>query len=578
MTVPLRDIIWTCFKPMIKIYLIIGTGFGLARLDILTVEATRAISNIILTLLLPCLAFYHIVASIEDNDIKDVAIVCLSAVLIFGTGLFMAFVVSKTMPVPPQWRKGILAGGMFGNISDLPIAYIQTLDGGLVFTAEEGDKGVANVIIFLAMFLFCLFNMGGFRLIEADFKYQDQESGTSAADEYEPTKQLTIPDENSSSEISGKENQNLEDEELSQPPKSARTRESIQNQGEGNEPSSSQSTPVSLLSNQSTYSSGYEEAHRVKSQPLPYTETHRTNSVSTRPASVNASIFSRDTGEETHNITPLIREYSNVDQYGHRKSNAEESVEGHGSSHTSRRSSVERVASSNLTRMLTSDAAVSKQDIEDSGKSFLPEWLLKLPPTKFVIFFLTNCLRPCSVAVIVGLTIAFIPWVKALFVTTSHTPYIPSAPDRQPPLSFFMDYTSYVGAASVPFGLLLLGGTLGRLKINKLYPGFWKSAVLLVAIRLCIMPIFGVLWCNRLVRAGWLHYEEDKMLLFVIVMDWGLPSMTTIIYFTASYTPEDAKETVQMDCVSFFLMIQYPILAVSLPFLASFYIKVKLKA
>lgn len=181
-------------------------------------------------------------------------------------------------------------------------------------------------------------------------------------------------------------------------------------------------------------------------------------------------------------------------------------------------------------------------------------------------------------AVIVGLTIAFIPWVKALFVTTSHTPYIPSAPDRQPPLSFLMDYTSYVGAASVPFGLLLLGGTLGRLKINKLYPGFWKSAVLLVAIRLCIMPIFGVLWCNRLVRAGWLHYEEDKMLLFVIVMDWGLPSMTTIIYFTASYTPEDAKETVQMDCVSFFLMIQYPILAVSLPFLASFYIKVKLKA
>lgn len=558
---------------MIKIYLIIGTGFGLAKINILSVEATRAISDIILTLLMPCLAFSKIVANIEDSDIKNVGIVCLSAVIIFATGLFGAFVVRQTMPVPKQWRGGILAGGMFGNISDLPIAYIQTLDQGLVFTPEEGNKGVANVIIFLTMFLLCLFNLGGFRLIEADFKYQDEESANTEADNYEPTQQLSIPDENSSSVISSKE----ANDKVQRPPKSVTRSEELSRSASHDHPPSIASNPTTAAS----YTSGYNEPDR---QPLAYTQNSRTGSVKPRQQSTTGSIRSIDRREmPPEDVTHLIREYSNVDQYGHRRKSTttrhtgDEPEEAPAGS-TRGQSSMERIRSSTLTRMLTSDATVGREDIEDSGKSLLPNWMRKISVTKYFVFFLKNCLRPCSMAVIIALTIAFIPWVKALFVSGSSVPRIAQAPDNQAPLSFIMDYTSYIGAASVPFGLLLLGATLGRLKIKKLHPGFWKSALVLVCLRLCIMPILGVLWCNRLVRAGWLHYEEDKMLLFVIVIDWALPTMTTIIYFTASYTPPDAKETVQMDCVSFFLMIQYPILAISLPFVASFYIKVKLKA
>ncbi|CAR30785.1 ZYRO0E02156p [Zygosaccharomyces rouxii] len=574
MSVPLGDIIWTCFKPMIKIYLIIGTGFGLAKINILSVEATRAISDIVLTLLMPCLAFSKIVGNIQDSDIKNVAIVCLSSLLIFGTGLFGAFVISKTMPVPKQWRGGILAGGMLPNISDLPIAYIQTLDQGLVFTEEEGNKGVANVIIFLTMFLLCLFNLGGFRLIESDFKYNDEESGSTEADNYEPTQQLSIPDENSSSELSGKEAYG----QVQKPPSSASPLENLSRSPSHNHPPSIASNPTTVASSPN----GYNNPER--SQPLAYTQNSQTGSLRMRRPSVSESIRTIDRREmPPEDVTHLIREYSNVDQYGHRRrsTTARSTSNDFGElprTSTRGQSSMERIRSSTLTRMLTSDATVGKEDIEDSGKGSLPKWMRKVRITKYFIFFLKNCLRPCSLAVIVALTIAFIPWVKALFVSGPGIPHINQAPDQQPPLSFIMDYTSYIGAASVPFGLLLLGATLGRLKIKKLYPGFWKSALLLVCLRLCIMPILGVLWCNRLVRAGWLHYDEDKMLLFVIVLDWGLPTMTTIIYFTASYTPPDAKETVQMDCVSFFLMIQYPILAISLPFLASFYIKVKLKA
>ena len=95
MSITLGEAIWASVKPIIKIYLIIGVGFLLSKLNILTVEAARVVSDIVLTVLLPCLSFNKIVANIEDNDIKYVGIICLTAFLIFGTGWLCAYIVKK---------------------------------------------------------------------------------------------------------------------------------------------------------------------------------------------------------------------------------------------------------------------------------------------------------------------------------------------------------------------------------------------------------------------------------------------------------------------------------------------------
>lgn len=517
----------------------------LTKFEILSVEATKCVSNVVLTLLLPCLSFNKIVANIEDNDIKSVGIVCLSSLLIFGTGLFFAFVCRLLLPVPRQWRGGILAGGMFPNISDLPIAYLQTMDQGLIFTEAEGEKGVANVIIFLAMFLICLFNLGGFRFIEMDFKYSDEESAIYADDNKESKEDATSSSLTAPQPAHMLQNYNLPTESNSFIEETAENSVS---------PHASQDKVASATSNQPVaLTDGNELIRRMTSRRT------EQDSISER------TILTEDS------VNDLVREYSHVDQFGRRRNSVATSASAQPSS------LLQRIRTSDMTRIMTSDATVSRQDIEESG-SFLPEWLRKYSFTAPIVFFIKNCLRPCPLAVIIALTIAFIPWVKALFVTTSNTPHIRQAPDEQPALSFIMDFTAYIGAASVPFGLLLLGATLGRLKIKKLYPGFWKTAVVLVVLRQCVMPIFGVLWCERLVKAGWLNWEDDRMLLFAIVIDWGLPTMTTMIYFTASYTPLDAAETVQMDCVSFFLMLQYPLLIVSLPFLVTYFLKVQLHA
>lgn len=112
----------------------------MAKMGILTVEATRIISDIVLTVLLPCLSFNKIVANIEDKDIKSVGIICLSALLIFGCGFFFAYVVRLFLPVPKQWYGGILAGGMFPNISDLQLHIYNLWTKGLYFRKKKVTK------------------------------------------------------------------------------------------------------------------------------------------------------------------------------------------------------------------------------------------------------------------------------------------------------------------------------------------------------------------------------------------------------------------------------------------------------
>ncbi|CAB4252513.1 similar to Saccharomyces cerevisiae YOR092W ECM3 Non-essential protein of unknown function [Maudiozyma barnettii] len=617
MTITLGEAIWASVKPIIKIYLIIATGIALSRLALLSVETTRAISDLVLAVLLPCLAFNKIVGSLEVRDAKTVGIVAISAVLVYATGLGAAFIVRSLLPCPPEWKGGILAGGMFPNISDLPIAYLQTMDT-FVFTEEEGARGVACAIIFLATFLLCVFNLGGFRLIEHDFRYADMESQSITPSlDISPSynkdyhqQQQNARESDRSSLVSVPE---LEEE-------SQESMYTLDSQMASLAPTHTRSsmapTAISSLPSVSTFSSMTQSSVQAYGDGSDYNNDDRSSNMSNCPscmaaASHTSSLLSSssalrnraDSINTLHSVRSIdqrttmpiqglpdmIHEYSNVDQFGKERHASFASgfsmstlySDGSGYSIDEKTGKklpiMDRIRSSRLTRMVTSDATVNKHDIDVSGDTVLPHIIMKIPGSHLLMFFLTNCLRPCSVAVFAGLFIAFMPWLKALFVTSNHTPFVGLAPDKQPVLSFVMDYTGYLGAASVPFGLLLLGATLGRLEISSLYPGFWKTATLLVFLKLCVMPIFGVLWCDRLVKAGWCTWEDDKMLLFVISMTWGLPTMTTLIYFTASYTPPDAEDHVQIDCTSFFIVLQYPLLIISLPFLVTYMLMVQLK-
>jgi hypothetical protein len=135
----------------------------------------------------------------------------------------------------------------------------------------------------------------------------------------------------------------------------------------------------------------------------------------------------------------------------------------------------------------------------------------------YAVRFLKSLLTPASIAILFSFPIALIPPLKALFVVVPSV-HLPAAPDGLPPLAFFFDATIFIGAASVPLGLMCLGSALARLSVPRNTEG-WRAlpigAIAGIAVgKMMIMPVLGVLLVHGLVQGGVIP-SEDKVLRFV---------------------------------------------------------------
>ncbi|KAJ7841083.1 auxin efflux carrier transmembrane protein [Mycena olivaceomarginata] len=179
--------------------------------------------------------------------------------------------------------------------------------------------------------------------------------------------------------------------------------------------------------------------------------------------------------------------------------------------------------------------------------------------------FLRNLFLPGSVAILISFVIALVPPLKALFVQVDGT-HIPAAPDGLPPLAFFIDAASFIGAASVPMGLVCLGSALARLSIPR---GAWRSlpsgAIMGLAIaKMLVMPVLGVLICDGLVNAGVIS-KDDKVLQFVCIFFSCLPTATTQVFVTQVYSGTGSAEH-----LSAFLIPQYILMLPSMTALTAY--------
>lgn len=169
------------------------------------------------------------------------------------------------------------------------------------------------------------------------------------------------------------------------------------------------------------------------------------------------------------------------------------------------------------------------QALEGEGKSSIDleaqeDVLPLLTPSKsygFVIVgtlgrFFKDLLTPISLSIFISFPVTLIPKLKALFVHVPGT-QVASTPDGQPPLSFVLDATSFIGNLAIPLALICLGSSLARLHIPK--KGEWKKLPLgaigsLAVGKLIVMPIIGVFMCEGLTKVGFIS-KDDKVLRFI---------------------------------------------------------------
>ncbi|GMF07700.1 unnamed protein product [Ambrosiozyma monospora] len=187
--------------------------------------------------------------------------------------------------------------------------------------------------------------------------------------------------------------------------------------------------------------------------------------------------------------------------------------------------------------------------------------------------FIENSLKPASLGIVISLTVALTPWLKALFVDTG-SEHVHPTPDNQPPLSVLLDFAAYLGNAQVPLGLILLGGTIGRLQVGNIQPGLWKTPVAVTILRIFVFPFVGFAVNGKLQEKGLFH--DDTILYFISSINYCLPPATALIFFTAFFTPANSKQTVQMDILALIYIAHYICLVVCLPFTTVYTMKIAL--
>lgn len=546
---PLGEVIYIAVKPIFKIYFIIATGFVLARKNILTVETSKDISTIAIKVLIPCLTFDKIVTNINNSLIHEISTIVFIAYFMMFSQALVIFLVGVAVGCPRNWWGGLILCGLLPNISDLPIAYLQTMETANIF--ENVDLGVSFVMIYMGLQLILQFTLGSYKLIEYDFKVDlrmalengkngDIEEGGNCE---EPSNDLTSLSSNSKSMPQSDKGGNIAAQHSVTDYKPENLR---------NEPSGSNLHDISDSIISASISS-------LRAEPLPdnldtdkirKTTTNTSKRHLTRHTSrvsiPGNMLHNAQTGLEPEGIEDIIRVYSRYDQLVE-----EQDI-------SLLENDKKTIKKKNAFQKMI--FAIKSIDWKDFFNSMIEIWK-------------DSFTQPASVVLVLSITVCMIPWVQALFVDSTQA-QLPSAPDKQPPLSFVMDYTSYIGAAQVPFGLLLLGGTIGRLKINDIPIILWRIPIAVTFLRLFIFPIIGCAFNSKIYRDG-LFYSND-ILYFLSNINFCLPPATSLLYITAFYTPLDGKNHIQMDMLALVYIFHYIFLAICLPFTATYTMKVSL--
>lgn len=568
---------------------------------------------------MPCLIFNKVLSSLDASDLRTIGVLILTAFLYQFIGLFFSLTVKASTPNPKYWLGGLLLAGVFTNSGDLPIAYITTLSGGSPFTADDGNKGIAYCVLFLAVFIFTMFNLGIFRLVQRDFviKGRDIESGAYDPDVDSPPGLLPLyrSIKSHATVTWGKwsKKNNLAQPSFTKRGGSGTNAESKQTQQpQHNQMHLTDTTEPSVPA--ITIESPVSESHKHYEEPAPLElSTARLSTGLTRTATNSSRVSSRSESmrlkpttshiakktvlglgtlnsdsddefdedmlsQQSENINDVIDAYTPTAKLRQIDSRVPEQKEEGYSDSPDVQSALNDQTLGSLGKTATTGSKVTQKynkwkkalyNFKHRFNSFIHRHHLTL-----LWELIKNFKKAPSASLILSIIFTMIPAVRHLFYIPPNLRYtgtIHEAPDKGPILGFVMDFTSFVGNATVPIGLSLLGATMARLKIGKLPKGFWKSILLMALFKLVVLPIIAIAWTEKMKHLKWIA-PDNYMAIFVMIVSSGVPTATSQVYLTAIYMPRGA-DIKEMDCLAAYLICQYVLLVFSMTILLTYTLK-----
>ncbi|KAF7342249.1 Auxin efflux carrier [Mycena venus] len=484
---------------------------GTVSLEITSTAVTAGLVEtcVVATFLLQCghkidyLMFSKIVPSFSVQNIGALGPIVLIAVVYQVLGGVVAWIVTQFFWVPHRFRWGILVAGVWANVGDIPTAVVLSIMGAAPFNGSADQTlSVGYISGFLFVSMITFFPLGGNRLVALDFVGPD-----------------------------------LEPEDVKEVMRRRRRRIFVH---------WPRLAIRHLMGRKAVHPNQHDEKSLTTHDPVrPVNEVERISRPCPTLPPKHVSFY--EPADEARS-----------DRISGGPSNGWQS---------------------RVTSPAPTTTAVDTHDILDS-KSIGADPVLptssKTNPvpisrtqrrriTGTLLTFLRNLLIPPSISIVLSFAIALAPPLKALFVSIDSF-HIHPAPDGQPPLAFVMDAATFIGAASVPMGLVCLGSALARLRMPRgSCDTLPVGAILAFSVgKMLVFPVLGVLLCKGLVHVGVIA-SDDKVLQFICMFFACLPTGTTQVFVT-----QVASGTGSAEHLSAFLIPQYALMLVSMTALTAY--------
>lgn len=139
-----------------------------------------------------------------------------------------------------------------------------------------------------------------------------------------------------------------------------------------------------------------------------------------------------------------------------------------------------------------------------------------------ILHRLHAAITPITCSLVISITIALVPDLKALFLVSSKRTW--RAPDNRAPLAAFLDTTSFLGGITVPLALIILGASFARLRIPRPFMRLPIKAMFAAALgKMIILPAIGVVLTHAMTTGG-LVPREAIAERFVMMLLGGTPA------------------------------------------------------
>ncbi|TFK48082.1 auxin efflux carrier [Heliocybe sulcata] len=517
------QLLWVSVRPLIRLLITAGFGFAITKADIFPPVAARGAGQIALNITLPSLMFSKILPAFNSDNISALGPLVFVAILYEVIGIVMAWIIKQFFWVPHRFRHGIIVAGGWANYGDIPTSVIMSLTATAPFNGtSDQNLAVAYCSAFIFVFLITLFPCGAHRWIAMDFtgpEVTDEEAREAMRLKRKRILQATLHPLSLLSIGKLRSHHDLESvNELDEKSVTQKEQEPPHLLGGKNIAPVVEGLDEDRLRSGKHVSFYPDDATTVFGGPSQVHSPAHTEFVPSRFASPAPTVVHDDT----------------------QNAEADAQLTADAPATTTLPTVASPVPSLTRTRRLRSQFAT----------------------------FLRSVLSPPSLAILIAFPLALIQPLKALFVPVDNSP-IPNAPDGQPPLAFIMDAAQFIGAASVPLGLICLGSAMARLRMPKGGLEGWArlpvGAIGTLAVgKVLLMPVLGVLICQGLTNAGVIA-KDDNVLRFVCIFFSCLPTATTQILLTQVYSGTGTAEH-----LSVFLIPQYILMFISMVVLTAY--------